>query len=232
MDRRQMLSAAVVALGGTLVGFPASAAELAKKKKKPKANKKWVLLDDPTVVGGQSQLCFGGFLFATKGGAVPPGENKLLGAFGRITKSSFTGTLLKQVPPYTHPADALPVILHKDLSDEAQDTTLALNETIDVIAALLAPNRDALDQINIAVQVVDRLTVTIDDSEAIAEEDKPAINELIDQARRLLLEADGMIRELPQKPSFEQLLPVADKVFEAARALQEVFKKVPRTPPT
>jgi hypothetical protein len=232
MDRRHVLGAAVAALGGVWIGLPASAAELAKRRRQKAKPVKWVILNDPADKNLQdnpipSQLCLGGFLYVTKRVRVKASDNKLLGASGTIANNTFTGQLLTQVPPYTHAANAITVIRYKDLSDEAQDTTTALNYTLDVIAALIAPNRDALDQIRFAINKIDTMFATIAVSERISDEQESAINDFIAEARGDLNEADAMIRQ-PKVDFFA----VAAKILEAANALQQAFLLVPWLPPT
>ncbi len=229
MDRRQLLSAAAVALGGALVGLPLEAEAAGKLTK-------WVILSDPADVNGDTQpdqLCLGGFLFssAKPKGKVMAGKNKLLGAFGKIRNNQFTGTLLKQVPPLTHEANAIPVILFKSLSAEAKATTTALNESVDVIAALIAPSRDALDQIGIAVRKIDDAFAVVGKTGTLTEGQKASMQDGLLDGRGFLLEADAMIRQLPNQPTPEQLLAVASKVFQAAQAIQEACAVVLPPPP-
>ena len=233
MDRRQLLGAAAAAMGGSLFAVPSWAAELDRRKKKKKKPVRWVILSDPAQENLEGdpippQLCYGGFLFSVSktNGQVKSSQNKLLGASGAIADGKFTGTLLIQVPPAAHAAEGIPVVPFTTLSEEAQDTTVALNETFDVFAALIAPDRDALDQIAIAISLLDRLVGTINESENIPEGQKPHMLDGVSDGRGFLVEADQMIRQLPNNPSPEQLLAVGMKILQATQALQEAASVV------
>jgi hypothetical protein len=214
MDRRQVLGAAAAALGGTLVGLPVEAAA---------SLETWVILQDPYDADGENgpdELATGAFLKATKTrkAKVQRKKNKLWGAEGAIdvsesdrNRGTFSGTIL------------VPVVKYKSLPFEMKQALISLNEIVDVIAALLAPNRDALDQIDVSREELNDLERVVRNSKTLSEEDKSFIDDMIQKSRIELSEAQSMIEQLPNNPSGEQLIAVAQQIILAATPMRGVW---------